>query len=336
MKPTSNHLLSRTEEGRWEPAKFSEMMLEFAAPLIELTPDGARDIDNLRSSLRIANLCWNAPVYAARGDLTFSRALDDVIATAPPEAQTCLRRMLADRQYRFADVPFAVLADVAGTTLRDARVTASAYMPGEKAPSTAPVKRSLETATPPPPGGMMPLELLFPDLAREEAGSIRLTATNGANPREYVLRERYCTEPRCNCRRVVIHVFDPRRQRVAASINYAFEPSVRPYEDEEQIALDPLNPQSEESVPLLAAFEQMIARAPLYRERLIAHYALWKSVVDDAGHALHPRVRSIHHDDPSFRPAFAREPVRRTATKVGANDACPCGSGRKYKKCCRQ
>ena len=30
----------------------------------------------------------------------------------------------------------------------------------------------------------------------------------------------------------------------------------------------------------------------------------------------------------------AQEPVRRTEAKVGRNDPCPCGSGKKYKKCC--
>ena len=30
-----------------------------------------------------------------------------------------------------------------------------------------------------------------------------------------------------------------------------------------------------------------------------------------------------------------RAPVRRVAPKVSPNDQCPCGSGRKYKKCCR-
>ena len=28
------------------------------------------------------------------------------------------------------------------------------------------------------------------------------------------------------------------------------------------------------------------------------------------------------------------EPVRRSEPKVGRNDPCPCGSGKKYKKCC--
>ena len=37
-------------------------------------------------------------------------------------------------------------------------------------------------------------------------------------------------------------------------------------------------------------------------------------------------------DEPKEAPQPA--PVRRTATKVGRNDPCPCGSGKKYKKCC--
>ena len=30
-----------------------------------------------------------------------------------------------------------------------------------------------------------------------------------------------------------------------------------------------------------------------------------------------------------------KQPVRNASTKVGPNDPCPCGSGKKYKKCCR-
>ena len=29
-----------------------------------------------------------------------------------------------------------------------------------------------------------------------------------------------------------------------------------------------------------------------------------------------------------------RSPVKREGDKVGRNDPCPCGSGKKYKKCC--
>jgi len=51
-----------------------------------------------------------------------------------------------------------------------------------------------------------------------------------------------------------------------------------------------------------------------------------------------------HHELASFRKAGGRwlyvdgiinpKPAQRTAAKVGRNDPCPCGSGRKYKKCC--
>ncbi len=32
---------------------------------------------------------------------------------------------------------------------------------------------------------------------------------------------------------------------------------------------------------------------------------------------------------------FGPDPVRRDQPKVGRNDLCPCGSGKKYKKCCQ-
>ena len=34
------------------------------------------------------------------------------------------------------------------------------------------------------------------------------------------------------------------------------------------------------------------------------------------------------------QPAKKQQPVKKTS-KVGPNDPCPCGSGKKYKKCCR-
>ena len=31
---------------------------------------------------------------------------------------------------------------------------------------------------------------------------------------------------------------------------------------------------------------------------------------------------------------IAKKPVKREDNKVGRNDPCPCGSGKKFKKCC--
>ena len=41
-------------------------------------------------------------------------------------------------------------------------------------------------------------------------------------------------------------------------------------------------------------------------------------------------------DEPEPSLASALQPIRREAPKVGRNDPCPCGSGKKYKKCCGQ
>jgi preprotein translocase subunit SecA len=43
------------------------------------------------------------------------------------------------------------------------------------------------------------------------------------------------------------------------------------------------------------------------------------------------KMSMIHGDEPVAAPA---EAIKRDAPKVGRNDPCVCGSGKKYKKCC--
>ena len=42
-------------------------------------------------------------------------------------------------------------------------------------------------------------------------------------------------------------------------------------------------------------------------------------------------VYASHGGDDEPEP---QQPARRDSKKVGRNDPCPCGSGKKYKKCC--
>lgn len=58
---------------------------------------------------------------------------------------------------------------------------------------------------------------------------------------------------------------------------------------------------------------------------------------------LHQRLKALSKKGMSptgfggedeFDSASPSEPIRRTEPKVGRNDPCPCGSGKKYKKCC--
>jgi curved DNA-binding protein CbpA len=43
------------------------------------------------------------------------------------------------------------------------------------------------------------------------------------------------------------------------------------------------------------------------------------------------RKAGIYDEEPEYAP---EQPIRRAQPKIGRNDPCPCGSGKKYKKCC--
>jgi SEC-C motif len=182
---------------------------------------------------------------------------------------------------------------------------------------------------------MLPFDVLFPQLASE----YRMLRTRG-DPSlpdgQFVFRELYCTDRGCDCRRVLLQIMSDERREVVATISYGFEASERPFDDEPRVMLDPLNTQSDLSDTLQDRFESMLREDANYHDELVRHYTMWKAVVEDPSHPDHPKVRNESHNDPAFRPAFARrEPFRRDKPKVGPNQPCPCGSGKKLKKCCR-
>ena len=48
------------------------------------------------------------------------------------------------------------------------------------------------------------------------------------------------------------------------------------------------------------------------------------------------QLRNVSTSGPSAPGEKKMQPVRAASEKVGRNDPCPCGSGKKYKKCCGQ
>ena len=68
------------------------------------------------------------------------------------------------------------------------------------------------------------------------------------------------------------------------------------------------------------------ARAAVELERKIAEQRRRQRVIES-----HADVAATANADPASAPA--RQPVTRGEPKVGRNDPCPCGSGKKYKKC---
>ena len=56
---------------------------------------------------------------------------------------------------------------------------------------------------------------------------------------------------------------------------------------------------------------------------------------EQAQHEIAPSVRAIHaYWLERRKPSRPREPVRRSEPRIGRNDPCPCGSGKKFKHCC--
>jgi uncharacterized protein len=61
-------------------------------------------------------------------------------------------------------------------------------------------------------------------------------------------------------------------------------------------------------------------------------HAKWSRKITPAVRAIHAYWLPKRHAD--YEAVRAEMTVRREGPKVGRNDPCPCGSGRKFKHCC--
>lgn len=164
----------------------------------------------------------------------------------------------------------------------------------------------------------------FPEVAEKETRTITILDDSELPAGEYQLIEAYCNEPDCDCRRVFFNVYSWQRREVVAVIAYGWES--REYyakwfgEDVPWIMRDLQGPvlnsasRQSELAPALLRMVELALQDRQYVARLKRHYRMFKATVDGAG----------------------PEPVGKESTsgKVGRNDPCPCGSGKKYKQCC--
>lgn len=179
---------------------------------------------------------------------------------------------------------------------------------------------------------MLPFSKFFPELAERECRTV-IASLDELARRPFAFVECYCVERGCDCRRVLMNVVDVERGEHVATINHAFEPPRRAFggrRPEPRTFLDPINPQSALSRPLLALFEWLVDADPGYHQRLIRHYTMWKEIVDDPDHPAQAGLEELRL---GLGPVSAG-PSRRTEQKIGRNAPCPCGSGRKHKRCC--
>jgi preprotein translocase subunit SecA len=87
--------------------------------------------------------------------------------------------------------------------------------------------------------------------------------------------------------------------------------------------------------------EQQPAPRSTYTETAAVHpdaggYGVGENVAATAAAVAEPETVIAERSAPEDGTAVSVKPIVRDAPKVGRNDPCPCGSGKKYKKCCGQ
>jgi preprotein translocase subunit SecA len=97
--------------------------------------------------------------------------------------------------------------------------------------------------------------------------------------------------------------------------------------------LDPLVEYKQEAFSL---FEDLLDRVYEQVAKQIFHRraVLVGDLPDEAKKRLQKKEAEITKDREFFDGGKRKPVVKKTLEKVGRNDPCPCGSGKKYKKCC--
>ncbi|MCP3893574.1 MAG: hypothetical protein GY706_02960 [Bacteroides sp.] len=129
--------------------------------------------------------------------------------------------------------------------------------------------------------------------------------------RDYLLDEQYCVKPACNCSEVAVSLLDSSGNQEGAYLH-----------DVPMIFLDyktekwSIERSGGEDAKLVSQVAKKLntGEYPLIFE---SHHARLKSLY---------RLYKKRHN-------ISTTPVRANR-KVGRNDPCPCGSGKKYKRCC--
>lgn len=148
--------------------------------------------------------------------------------------------------------------------------------------------------------------------------------------RAYEAQELYCPVPDCTCGEVYIDFETGRRLTSIGHVETSLSGA--------SPALKPKSRHAIQLQQLWAAYQQ---RHPDYPARLARRYAVVKKLgarfVAPQSQRARPVARAAQRSPAPVTSQAAAQgtPIAPTqASKVGRNDPCPCGSGRKFKKCC--
>ena len=156
---------------------------------------------------------------------------------------------------------------------------------------------------------LTPFVMIFPQQGEAETRVLTTRGVPGLPDDEYALVEAYCTDPACDCRRVMLNVAGRRQPGgFLASIGFGFDREADmagPY-------LDPLNRQSPYAETL---FRQVVAilEDSAYVARLVAHYHQLKQAAVDPKNPGYEALRRIRLDEKRWETSQSR--ITRVAPK---------------------
>ena len=159
-----------------------------------------------------------------------------------------------------------------------------------------------------------------PTTAARELRVAQVTRHKALRPDHYAFIESFCAAPGCDCGLALIRDSGESHGYVA-TISHTLVPGTVPA-GQPRTFLDPGHPQRPGAAAVLDLFSQMIAN-PGFAERLSRHHRLVRDAVNDPAHPVHRLMEQGHLGT-----------IRRDRPRTGRNDPCPCGSGRKWKRCC--
>jgi hypothetical protein len=111
----------------WQQGKVSELILEFARPLMYADPEGPPDIETLRQMMKFVCICWNLPMLEGKEGAEVKKHLD-LLEQVPPPIKKLVDGLMRDRRTKFGSIPFLVTVEVRGTNMDDAVIRAEARM----------------------------------------------------------------------------------------------------------------------------------------------------------------------------------------------------------------
>lgn len=155
---------------------------------------------------------------------------------------------------------------------------------------------------------------LYPEIAEKETLTIQIE--NEAAPDGiYIFFENFCDNLACRCTTVILDVLffdsnDHEKNKKITSINYAWEQPI----SQKNPAFHEKSVKSAMAQATLKLLRRALKETPAYAKSLDTHFAMVRAYVC-------AEQRELLH-------------IKENAFKYGRNDPCPCGSNKKYKKCC--